>query len=111
MTRQQAAKQAGVSLRTVARRLDDSRFRQQVAEARAATAEQIMARLTAGGLLAVQTLLQLLGAQSESVRLGSARGILELGAKLRESYELEVRISQLEQQLANQPQGGKRWAS
>ena len=50
LTNRQAAKQADVSERTVVRRLSDPGFRRQVAEARATTAEQIMARLTAGGL-------------------------------------------------------------
>jgi hypothetical protein len=45
---------------------------------------------------AVRTLTNLLTAESESVRLGAARSILELGAKLRESAELEQRISELE---------------
>ena len=89
----------------------DPAFKQQVRETRAATVEQASARLTAASLTAIQTLLQLLDAESESVRLGSARVILELGVKFREAQELEARISQLEQQLANQPQGGKRWAS
>ena len=99
MTRQQAAKQAGVSLRTVARRLNDPAFRQQIVEARATTAEQIMARLTAGGLLAVQALLGLLSAESESARLGAARAILELGVKFRETEELEARIRAFQERL------------
>ena len=111
LTNKQAAEQAGVSESTVYRRLRDPAFKQQVREARAATVEQASARLTAASLTAIQTLLQLLDAESESVRLGSARVILELGVKFREAQELEARISQLEQQLANQPQGGKRWAS
>ena len=84
-------------------------FKQQVAEARATTLEQTSARLTAAGLLAVQALLQSLNAESESVKLAAAKAILEQGVRLRESFELEVRIAQLEQQLANQPQGGRRW--
>ena len=111
LTNKQAAEQAGISESTVYRRLRDPAFKQQVRETRAATVEQASARLTAASLTAIQTLLQLLDAESESVRLGSARVILELGVKFREAQELEARISQLEQQLANQPQGGKRWAS
>ena len=108
-TNKQAAEQAGVSESTVYRRLRDPAFKQQVAEARATTIEQTSARLTAAGLLAVQALLQSLNAESESVKLAAAKAILEQGVRLRESFELEVRIAQLEQQLANQPQGGRRW--
>ena len=109
LTNKQAAEQAGVSESTVYRRLREPAFKQQVREARAATVEQASARLTAASLRAIQSLLQLLDAESESVRLGSARAILELGAKFREAQELEARIIQLEQQLANQPQGARRW--
>ena len=99
LTRQQAAKQAGVSLRTVARRLNDPKFRQQIAEARSATVEQASARLTAASLMAIQTLLQLLGAESESVRLGTARAILEMGVKFRETEELEAKIRAFQERL------------
>ena len=99
LTRQQAAKQAGVSLRTVARRLNDPKFRQQIAEARSATVEQASARLTAASLMAVQTLLQLLGAESESVRLGTARAILEMGVKFRETEALEAKIRAFQERL------------
>ena len=111
LTNKQAAEQASVSESTVYRRLREPAFKQQVSEARAATVEQASARLTSASLMAIQTLLQLLDAESESVRLGSARAILELGVKFREAQELEARIAQLEQQLTNQPQGGRRWVS
>ena len=70
LTNKQAAEQAGISESTVYRRLRDPVFKQQVGEARAATVEQASARLTAASLTAIQTLLQLLSAESESVRLG-----------------------------------------
>jgi hypothetical protein len=46
-------------------------------------------------------------AKSETVRLGAARALLELGNKLRESNELEQRIAALE---ANQSGPGRRTA-
>ena len=100
LSNRQAAKQAGCSERTVARRLADPAFRRRVDETRAATIAQTAAQLTAAGLAAVRTLLTLLDAEGESVRLGAAKAILELGRSLRESQELESRISALEAQAA-----------
>ena len=52
--------------------------------------------LTAAGTEAARTLRRLLKADSEQVRLAAAKGILELGPKLRESTELTERIEVLE---------------
>ena len=109
-TKQQAAEQAEVSPRTVARRWADPTFRQAVADAQAETVKQVAARLSAAGMLATATLLRLLKAESESVQLGAARSILELGVKFRESAEIETRIVALEERLS-QPEGPTRWAS
>ena len=94
----QAAKQVGCSERMVARRLADPAFRRQVDEARAATIAQTAAQLTAAGLAAVKMLLKLLDAEGETVRLGAAKAILELGRALRES------------QLVDRPQRRRPWA-
>jgi hypothetical protein len=63
--------------------------------------------LTAAGSEAVRTLLAL---QKETVppavRLGAARAVLELGAKMRETAELEARIQALEEQAAGGSLGG-----
>ena len=99
LTNRQAAKEAGVSERTVVRRLGDPKFRQQIVEARSATVEQASARLTAASLMAIQTQLQLLGAGSERVRLGTARAILEMGVKFRETEELEAKIRAFQERL------------
>jgi hypothetical protein len=50
----------------------------------------------------VDTLRGLLAGESESVKLGAARSILELGWKLKEAVELELRIAALEQRLREQ---------
>jgi hypothetical protein len=49
-----------------------------------------------------EVLRQLLKARSETVRLGAARSMLELGVKLRESVEIEQRIATLEEQLRSE---------
>jgi HEAT repeat protein len=52
--------------------------------------------MTDGMTEAADQLRQLLAAESESVRLGAARALLELGVRLRESVDLEARIAALE---------------
>lgn len=95
-SRASAAKSASVSERTVFRRLQDPAFRQRLDAARAEMLTSAVARLTASATSAAATLHRLLSAESESVALGAARAILELGTKLRESEELAQRIAALE---------------
>ena len=100
LTNQQAAKQAGVSESTVARRLREPAFREQVAAARSETVARTAAQLTAAGTAAVRTLLQLLDSRSDTARLGAARAILEMATSYREGEQLEARLRALEQQQA-----------
>ena len=61
---------------------------------------------------AASKLKDLLDAESETVRLGACRAILELGSKLRESEELAGRIAALEGRLAageQQRNGRGKW--
>lgn len=96
-----AAREAGLSERTVARRLADPDSRRQLDELRADMVQRAAAMLTAAGLEAVETLLDLQNAQTPAaVRLGAARAVLELGGRLRESAELLQRIATLEQQMS-----------
>jgi hypothetical protein len=56
--------------------------------------------LTAAGVGALRTLSQLQeSAVSESVRLGAARSIVELGCKVREAADLTDRLAAVEAQL------------
>ena len=111
-TVQEAARAAGVSERTVYRRLEHDTFRRQLAEARAELMARAAGALARVSTAAAATLAGLLTAASESVRLGAARSILELAVKLRESEELERRIAALEEQTAATPrQRGDRWVS
>ena len=99
-TKQEAARLAGVGERTIYRRLEDPDFRRRVDQARSELVTQAVGRLADASAAAVTTLRALLGADSESVRLGACRAILDLGLKLRESEELERRIAALEEQPA-----------
>ena len=95
---QEAAALAGVSERTAYRRLEDPAFRQQLAGARSELIARATGRLAAACSAAAATLAGLLKADSETVRLGAARSILELAIKLRDAEELEARIATLEEQ-------------
>jgi hypothetical protein len=92
-----AAQAAGLSKRTVYRRLDDPDFRQRRQALRADLVQRTAAMLTAAGGESVRTLLAL---QKERIppatRLGAARAALEIGLKLREQAELEQRIAALD---------------
>jgi hypothetical protein len=93
----EAARAAQISERTAHRRLEDHAFRRLVAEFRRQMVDAAVGKLANTSARAVKTLSNLLTAESESVRLGAARTILELGSKMRASEELELRISELEQ--------------
>jgi hypothetical protein len=98
-TIRQASEQTGVSERTIYRRLADVGFRQRVTSIRAGMLERAVGKVADGMADAAGTLRSLLVAEGESVRLGAARALLELGVKLRESVELEQRLQTLEQRL------------
>jgi hypothetical protein len=95
-----AARKVGVSERTVYRRLADPAVQQQLLALRADMVQRSTGMLTAAGLEAVKTLVDLLnGSQPAAVRLGAARTIVELGLKLRDATDLAERVTALEQQL------------
>ena len=97
----QAARQCGLSTRTVYRRLADSAFRQQLQALRADLVQRTAGALTAAATEAVRTLLELQKPSAPpAVRLGAARSVLELGLKLREAADLEERLAALEESLA-----------
>ena len=92
-----AAKQAGVSEKRIYRGLADAEFRQQVADARAELIARAVGALADASSTAAAALSKLLDAESERVRLGAARSILELAIRLRASEEFERRLATLEQ--------------
>lgn len=95
-----AAQKSGLSVRTVYRRRADSSFRQQVQEVRTEMVRRQGGMFTAAGMAAIKTFTTLQeSAKSESVRLGAARAIIELGCKLRETVELMERMAELETRL------------
>ena len=101
-----AARSAGVSVRTCQRRLPDPSFRRRVSRLRSALVEQAAGRLADAGSSAVDTLKELLTDRSASIRLSASRAILEHVCKLREAGELSERVEELEAKLA-QASGGR----
>jgi hypothetical protein len=96
-----AARQAGVSESTANRRMADAEFTRQLQGLRADMVQRTAGALTAAATEAVRTLLDLLKPPAPpAARLGAARSVLEIGVKLRETAELEVRLAALEEQLA-----------
>ena len=98
-----AAASAGVSERTAARRQAEPDFRRRVSELRAELVKGSLGRLADGMSEAADVLRRLLSAEAESVRLGAARSLLDLGVKLRESVEIEERLAALERELNGRP--------
>ena len=101
-TVEQAAAKCGVSERTVDRRMEKPEFRRQILSLKAEMVQRAAAALTAAAMEAVKTLLELQKPTNTGpVRLGAARSILEMGAKLRELAELEERIKALEERVGD----------
>jgi hypothetical protein len=100
-----AARTAGIGERTATRRWADPAFRQRVVCLRAEMVAQAAGQLADGMAEAAATLRRLLTAEAESVRLGAARSILEIGTKLRELVELEARLQALEERLGESRRG------
>jgi hypothetical protein len=100
-----AALKAGVSERTVYRRLADPRFQKQLANFQTETIQRATAMLTSLSAGAVNTLGALLDPSVPfAVMHKSACSILQLGAEQREKLELEQRLATLEQRLGEQTQ-------
>lgn len=116
-TQSEAAHHAGVSLRTVARRVDEPDFRQAVLETRAALIEQATGKLAESTTRAADALIELLADESATVRLSAARSLLDYAGRYVETGDLTERISRIEalvdaQQSELQPLKGKgRWAA
>ena len=104
LSAEQAAKQAGVSVTTAYRRLDDAAFAARLGDLRAAMLARAAAMLTAAAVESVRTLADLLKpANAPATRLNAARAILEHGVKLRALVEVEARLRDLEDRVAQAP--------
>jgi phage terminase small subunit len=96
----QAAAKAGVSERTVYRRLNDPGFRERIEALRTDMVKRAAALLIAAMSFAAKTLVALLSTTTPAaVRRQATRDIIELSQKLREITILEKRLAALEQNL------------
>jgi hypothetical protein len=92
-----AARQTGLSDRTIRRRLDDPAFRQQVDEFRAQMLESASGRLADLLDQALDTLADLMTHSGPpAVRLQAAKCVFESALKYREAASLEQRLLALE---------------
>jgi hypothetical protein len=97
-----SAAHAGVSERTARRRLRDPRFRARVDAARAEMVRQSVGRLSAIGVLAGDTLKELMGKDHPAaIRLGAARGALEYLFRGHELDTLTRQVKELREALRN----------
>jgi hypothetical protein len=99
-----AAKLAGISRRTVTRRMANPQFRQEVTDARKRIVDGAAGKMAASMAAAADTLRRLLRSKSDGVRLRAATAILELGVKLRDATEIAERVSLLEAALQGRQQ-------
>jgi hypothetical protein len=107
-TNEEAAREARVTSRTLRRWLKHADFRQRLHEARSENFARDCARLQQGTPAAVKTLLKTLVDEraKESLRVGVAKFVIESTQKSLEIEGLDLRISQLEQKLAEGEQMG-----
>jgi hypothetical protein len=88
-TYEEAGRIAGVSKSTVKRRMGEEAFRQRVAQERVELIDTLRGRLLAAAPQAVATLRELSASgQSDSVRLGAARAVLDLSLGRRRGFDL-----------------------
>jgi hypothetical protein len=103
-----AARQCGLSDRTVYRRMAEPDFHRRLQRVRDGFVQRTAGTMTAAAGEAVRTLLELMKAPfPPAVRLGAARAMLEIGMKVREASDLEERLAALEERL-DAEKGGRR---
>ena len=93
----EAARQAGLSERTVRRRLDRVEYRAEIARLRRKVLDGILARLLTGATTGVDTLIEIAAnGQSESARVSASRILVEHSLSFAELVGVSERIADLE---------------
>jgi hypothetical protein len=95
-----AARAAGMSERTVRRRLEDPVFRARVEARRQELFDEAAARIVSAADRAATTLVELLEAESEAVRLRAAQALLADARATVSLASLESKLTLLEEHLA-----------
>jgi len=95
----EAASRVGISRSTLWRRTRDPEFAKRLDDARAEQFRVITDQLRGHATSAITTLVELCRyAESETVRLGAARAVLDHTARMHEVHTLGARITALEEQ-------------
>jgi hypothetical protein len=98
MTEAEAAAATGRGARTIRTWLATCpSFPRRIAQLRAGMTERALGKMAESMAEAADTLRQLLRSESDAVKLGAARSILELSLRIKEATELEERIRALEE--------------
>jgi hypothetical protein len=105
LTAKEAAAAAGVAERTVANWRAEDGFRARVVALRSGLMERAVGRLASHMADGAEALHGLLKAESEAVRLGAAKALLELGAKLHEGIDLAQQVQELARELEELKRG------
>jgi arginine/lysine/ornithine decarboxylase len=105
-TSEEAARESGVSGRTVRRWMEDPDFQIEVRDTRTEILSTAVGQLAAGAAEAVTTLRAALRDADGRNRVQAARTLLDAVLSLRESLDLEQRLAALES--AKQAEGGHR---
>lgn len=95
-TSEEAAREAGVSGRTVRRWMEDPDFLADVRDTRTELLQHAVGQLAAGAVEAVTTLREALRDADGRNRVQAARVLLDATLALRESLDLEERLAALE---------------
>jgi len=105
---EQAAQTAGVSERTVYRRLATPSFQKRLQAIRDELVTAALGELAGSASGAVAALKHLLHSNDERVRLAAAKALLDQLLKLRDTVTLEQRLTALERNVAHAKRKG-RW--
>ena len=89
-TQAEAGQKAGVSERTVRRRLSDPDFVMGIERARLELLDRSLGKIAAAASLGVHTLESLLEARSEQVRLGAARALVDFAVRTSDRVEQQL---------------------
>src|SRR5262245_28593188 len=95
----QAALTSGLSVRSIHRRLRSRKFRRRVSDLRGQMVSRAVGKMAESMVLGADTVKDLLKAKSETVRLGAARILLEVGSKLHSDADFEERMRRMEEDL------------
>jgi hypothetical protein len=105
-SRKEAATRAGVSKRTVERRLKDDEFVAKLEAAQAKTVNEIAIWLRSTAPEAVQKMHELMYSAPPSVQLSAARSLMTMHLKYHELYVLERRLDALEEDVRRSHEQG-----